>query len=220
MPTLTKLYTMREASQHNTKDDCWVVIDGKIPLDDIGSSDGGGEGEVAPPVNRRKSSFWSVFRMQKSKECKEEREDGKSKIEIEAEENYAHQVMMMRSRSVCVPIASDSSTGNMRSSSVYDVSTYLDEHPGGDDVMVAATGKDATDEFEDAGHSKSARELMETFCIGELDPASPPAIIPELEIPSKKKQLEDLTKQYWTVPVTVVGASVVFIAALYCWHRK
>ncbi|KAL7163736.1 hypothetical protein ACSBR2_039789 [Camellia fascicularis] len=103
---------------------------------------------------------------------------------------------------------------------VYDVSTYLDEHPGGDDVMVAATGKDATDEFEDAGHSKSARELMETFRIGELDPASPPAIIPELEIPSKKKQLEDLTKQYWTVPVTVVGVSVVFIAALYCWHRK
>ncbi|KAI7994891.1 Cytochrome b5 isoform A [Camellia lanceoleosa] len=132
MPTLTKLYTMREASQHNTKDDCWVVIDGKV----------------------------------------------------------------------------------------YDVSTYLDEHPGGDDVMVAATGKDATDEFEDAGHSKSARELMETFCIGELDPASPPAIIPELEIPSKKKQLEDLTKQYWTVPVTVVGVSVVFIAALYCWRRK
>ncbi|THG05541.1 hypothetical protein TEA_016694 [Camellia sinensis var. sinensis] len=32
MPTLTKLYTMREASQHNTKDDCWVVIDGKIKL--------------------------------------------------------------------------------------------------------------------------------------------------------------------------------------------
>ncbi|XP_052881648.1 cytochrome b5-like isoform X2 [Gossypium arboreum] len=30
MPTLTKLYTMEEASQHNTKDDCWVVIDGKV----------------------------------------------------------------------------------------------------------------------------------------------------------------------------------------------
>ncbi|THG21547.1 hypothetical protein TEA_010916 [Camellia sinensis var. sinensis] len=52
--------------------------------------------------------------MQKSKECKEER-DGKSKIEIEAEENYAHWVMMMRSRSVSVPVASDSSAGNMRS---------------------------------------------------------------------------------------------------------
>ncbi|CAI9096440.1 OLC1v1032591C3 [Oldenlandia corymbosa var. corymbosa] len=51
---------------------------------------------------------------------------------------------------------------------VYDVSAYLDEHPGGDDVLLTATGKDATDEFEDAGHSKSARELMEKFCIGRL----------------------------------------------------
>ncbi|XP_028077913.1 uncharacterized protein LOC114279829 [Camellia sinensis] len=94
-------------------------------LDDIGSSDDGGEGEVAPPVNRRKSSFWSVFRAQKSKECKEEREDGKSKIEIEAEKNYAHQVMMMRSRFVYVPIASDSSTENMRSSSVKSRGLYF-----------------------------------------------------------------------------------------------
>lgn len=30
MPTLTKLFTMEEASEHNTKDDCWVVIDGKV----------------------------------------------------------------------------------------------------------------------------------------------------------------------------------------------
>ena len=30
MPTLSKLYSMQEASEHNTKDDCWVVIDGKV----------------------------------------------------------------------------------------------------------------------------------------------------------------------------------------------
>ncbi|CAA2955621.1 cytochrome b5 [Olea europaea var. sylvestris] len=95
---------------------------------------------------------------------------------------------------------------------VYDVSSYLDEHPGGDDVLLRATGKDATDEFEDAGHSKSARELMESFCIGELDPT--PAI-PKLEIVSKKQELEgvsqkviNLGKQYWVIPVAV-GLSVV-----------
>ncbi|KAI3452914.1 hypothetical protein Pfo_009577 [Paulownia fortunei] len=126
MPTLTKIYTMEEASQHNTNDDCWVVIDGKV----------------------------------------------------------------------------------------YDVSSYLDEHPGGDDVLLRATGKDATDEFEDAGHSKTARELMEQFFIGELDEMPPP--IPELEIVSKKQELKDLpekvlnfSKQYWVVPVAVVGLSVV-----------
>lgn len=75
-------------------------------------------------------------------------------------------------------------------------------------------GKDATDEFEDAGHSKTARELMEQFCIGELDEMPP--TIPELEIVSKKQELEDFpkkvlnfSKQYWVTPVAVVGLSVV-----------
>ncbi|XWS23074.1 hypothetical protein CRYUN_Cryun29cG0090500 [Craigia yunnanensis] len=125
MPTLTKLYTMQEASQHNTKDDCWVVIDGKV----------------------------------------------------------------------------------------YDVTSYLDEHPAGDDVVLEATGKDATDDFEDAGHSKSAKELLQNFYIGELDTSSP--TIPALEISSKKEATDHsqkymhLTKQYWVVPVAIVGISVV-----------
>lgn len=73
-------------------------------------------------------------------------------------------------------------------------------------------GQDATDEFEDAGHSKSARELMEKFFIGELDPTS--TSIPELEIVKKAgknipKKVMAITKQYWFVPVAVVGISVV-----------
>ncbi|CAK7326226.1 unnamed protein product [Dovyalis caffra] len=123
MPTLSKLYKMQEAAQHNTPQDCWVVIDGKV----------------------------------------------------------------------------------------YDVGSYLDEHPGGDDVILATTGKDATDEFEDAGHSNDARELLETFLIGELDPSD--TVIPELEISKKQadytQKLKDFTKQYWAVPVAVVGVSVV-----------
>ncbi|KAG5603592.1 hypothetical protein H5410_025084 [Solanum commersonii] len=124
MPTLTKLFTMEEASEHNTKDDCWVIIDGKV----------------------------------------------------------------------------------------YDVSSYLDEHPGGDDVLLGVTGQDATDEFEDAGHSKSARDLMEKFFIGELDTTS--SSIPELEIVKKAgkdipQKFMEVTKQYWFVPVAVVGISVV-----------
>ncbi|CAG7864688.1 hypothetical protein BRARA_I03111 [Brassica rapa] len=96
---------------------------------------------------------------------------------------------------------------------VYDVTPYMDEHPGGDDVLLAVTGKDATDEFEDAGHSKTARELMEEYFIGELDEASLPEI-PELKIYKKEdpkdsvQKLVDLTKQYWLVPVSVITISV------------
>ncbi|OVA00835.1 Cytochrome b5-like heme/steroid binding domain [Macleaya cordata] len=125
MPTLTKLFTWQEASEHKTRDDCWVIVDGKV----------------------------------------------------------------------------------------YDVTDYLDEHPGGDDVLLKAAGRDATDEFEDAGHSKSAIELMKSYCIGEVDPTSP--LIPELKIstekpkPSFTNKLKDITSQYWAIPVAIVGIAVV-----------
>ena len=65
-------------------------------------------------------------------------------------------------------------------------------------------GKDATDDFEDAGHSKSAKELMETFCIGELDTSSP-----AIRQTDYAQKLMYLTRQYWVVPVAVVSVSVV-----------
>ncbi|XP_047322626.1 cytochrome b5 [Impatiens glandulifera] len=138
MPIITKLYSMEEVAQHNSKEDCWIVIDGKV----------------------------------------------------------------------------------------YEVSSYLDEHPGGDEVILQATGKDATDEFEDAGHSEEAREQLEAFCIGELDQTAP--AIPEMKIVSKKKQssggivpkLTNFTKQQsWVLPVGGVGISLVVVSLLY-YRRK
>lgn len=37
------------------------------------------------------------------------------------------------------------------------------------------TGKDATDDFEDVGHSTSARAMMEDYFVGNIDPASFPS---------------------------------------------
>ncbi|KAL4320081.1 hypothetical protein GQ457_18G024450 [Hibiscus cannabinus] len=61
--------------------------------------------------------------------------------------------------------------------------------------------KDATGDFEDAGHNETAKELMQSFCICELNTSSSP-IIPELEISSQEysQKLMDLTKQYQTIP--------------------
>ncbi|MQL86409.1 hypothetical protein Taro_018936 [Colocasia esculenta] len=58
---------------------------------------------------------------------------------------------------------------------VYDVTPFMDDHPGGDEVLLAATGKDATNDFEDVGHSDSARELMSKYYIGEVDSSTIPA---------------------------------------------
>ncbi|KAJ4760107.1 Cytochrome b5 [Rhynchospora pubera] len=124
MPTITKLYTMKEVAEHNSDDDCWIVVDGKV----------------------------------------------------------------------------------------YDVTSYLDDHPGGADVLISATGKDATEEFEDAGHSKDARNQMKDYCIGELDPTPP---IPEMEVFRKDDPLSSFftskTAKVWAIPaaVTVLGVSIV-----------
>mmetsp|Transcript_1464 Transcript_1464/g.1653 ORF Transcript_1464/g.1653 Transcript_1464/m.1653 type:complete len:145 (-) Transcript_1464:991-1425(-) len=55
---------------------------------------------------------------------------------------------------------------------VYDVTKYLDDHPGGPEIICDVAGKDATEEFEDTGHSQEARDILKEFKIGkaELDP--------------------------------------------------
>ncbi|XP_062222608.1 cytochrome b5-like [Phragmites australis] len=61
------------------------------------------------------------------------------------------------------------------SGKVYDVTPFMEEHPGGDEVLLASTGKDATTDFQDIGHTDSAKELMPQYCIGEVDAATIPA---------------------------------------------
>nr|XP_003406294.1 cytochrome b5 [Loxodonta africana] len=54
---------------------------------------------------------------------------------------------------------------------VYDVTKFLNEHPGGEEVLREQAGGDATENFEDVGHSTDAREMSKTFIVGELHPA-------------------------------------------------
>ncbi|TKY61224.1 Cytochrome b5 isoform E [Spatholobus suberectus] len=58
---------------------------------------------------------------------------------------------------------------------VYDITPFLDDHPGGDEVLLTATEKDATVDFEDVGHSDSAIEMMEKYFIGKVDTSTLPA---------------------------------------------
>ncbi|KAI3958202.1 hypothetical protein MKW92_029492 [Papaver armeniacum] len=61
------------------------------------------------------------------------------------------------------------------SGKVYDVTEFMEDHPGGDQVLLTAAGKDATDDFEDVGHSESAREMLVKYYIGEIDSSTIPA---------------------------------------------
>ncbi|KAM0252868.1 hypothetical protein ACHAQJ_007498 [Trichoderma viride] len=51
---------------------------------------------------------------------------------------------------------------------VYDTSKFIDEHPGGEEVLLDVAGQDATEAFEDVGHSDEARETLEQLLVGTL----------------------------------------------------
>ncbi|KAJ1643810.1 hypothetical protein J3B02_006181 [Coemansia erecta] len=56
---------------------------------------------------------------------------------------------------------------------VYDVTKFLDEHPGGEEVILENAGIDATEAFEDIGHSEDARSMLKDYFIGDLEGKAP-----------------------------------------------
>lgn len=73
---------------------------------------------------------------------------------------------------------------------VYDVTKFLDDHPGGEEVLLEQGGKNATEIFEDVSHSADAKELMKKYLIGEL---------PESEriVKNVKQQAEDRATKHF-----------------------
>jgi len=51
---------------------------------------------------------------------------------------------------------------------VYNASSFVDEHPGGEEVLLDVGGQDATEAFEDVGHSDEAREILDGLLVGTL----------------------------------------------------
>lgn len=51
---------------------------------------------------------------------------------------------------------------------VYDLTPFIDLHPGGASVLNAYIGRDATGAFEAIGHSTQAREWAEKYRVGEI----------------------------------------------------
>ncbi|KAM0989656.1 hypothetical protein ACFX15_013056 [Malus domestica] len=90
---------------------------------------------------------------------------------------------------------------------VYDVTKFLEDHPGGDDVLVSATGKDATDDFEDVGHSDNARDMLKDFYVGEIDAST----IPKSTTPKQPHYNQDKTSEFivkllqFLVPIAILG---------------
>ncbi|KAI7845034.1 hypothetical protein COHA_001400 [Chlorella ohadii] len=96
---------------------------------------------------------------------------------------------------------------------VYDVTPFLDEHPGGFDTLVSNSGKDATEEFEEIGHSRAAKEMLGKYYIGEFAggaPAKKPAKRPVAAgATAGSSTLASLIKAL--LPILIVLAAVYYV---------
>ncbi|KAI9297344.1 cytochrome b5 [Neoconidiobolus thromboides FSU 785] len=68
--------------------------------------------------------------------------------------------------------SSDSDLYLIVNGNVYDVTKFIQEHPGGEEVLLELGGQDATEAYLDIGHSESADKLLESYKVGTIDPDS------------------------------------------------
>ncbi|TFK95231.1 cytochrome b5-like heme/steroid binding domain-containing protein [Pterulicium gracile] len=94
------------------------------------------------------------------------------------------------------------------SGKVYDVSKFIDEHPGGDEVLLAQAGQDATDSFEDVGHSDEAREFLPDFYVGDIDEAAVGVLKKEVKAAAQSLQtaIDPGSNFTFLIPVALLGA--------------
>jgi hypothetical protein len=55
---------------------------------------------------------------------------------------------------------------------VLDVTRFLHDHPGGEDILLDVSGRDASREFAEVGHSADARARLLDMAVGTIRPAS------------------------------------------------
>lgn len=94
---------------------------------------------------------------------------------------------------------------------VYDITPFLDQHPGGEEVLLDHAGKDATEAFEDVGHSEDARNMLAKYLVGDL-PAEEKASAKKKEnkAPGAPAENSDSWTRLIVVAVVLAAAAVAY----------
>ncbi|XP_076172515.1 cytochrome b5 [Ptiloglossa arizonensis] len=98
---------------------------------------------------------------------------------------------------------------------VYDVTKFLKEHPGGEEVLLSTAGKDATKCFDEIGHTTEAVVLRETYKIGTVD--GPVPVGSSMTIDTSTANNDNLEKKTENiqlsryVPMLIVGGVAIFL---------
>lgn len=100
---------------------------------------------------------------------------------------------------------------------VYDVTEFLEEHPGGAEVLLDNAGRDASQCFRDVGHSDIALEWRKQFLVGELVEEDKRELVeraPLLDDPADELTLTSLLN-VWGPPALLAMLAATFYVYLF-----
>ncbi|KAF3321758.1 Cytochrome B5 isoform D [Carex littledalei] len=101
---------------------------------------------------------------------------------------------------------------------VYDVTKFLEDHPGGEEVLLHASASgDATDAFENVGHSTAAVSMMESYLIGSVEGYVPPYVASG-EASSRPTTYAEANKEKQATFVDYLLPVLVLIFAIVAWY--
>jgi len=91
---------------------------------------------------------------------------------------------------------------------VYNVAKFIDEHPGGEEVILNEAGKDATDAYDDVGHSDEANALLPGMLVGDFETGAG-SQVKNTSTPSSQaaeKAVQTTSNAMYFVPLAVLTA--------------
>ncbi|XP_075441589.1 cytochrome b5 isoform X2 [Ascaphus truei] len=93
-------------------------------------------------------------------------------------------------------------------------SVFPKRHPGGEEVLREQAGGDATETFEDIGHSTDARTMSKEFIVGELHPDDRSKIQKPVDTLLTTSESDSSWWTNWIIP----GLSALIVAVMYRFY--
>lgn len=112
---------------------------------------------------------------------------------------------------------------NAKNATVYNVTDYVRDHPGGVDVLLDVAGKDATDAYDEVGHSEDADDILRSYLIGVAEESAKSRrskavkLVQQVDAPSS--QSNPVQKKSSAALMPVVAGTAIVAASVYAASR-
>ena len=93
---------------------------------------------------------------------------------------------------------------------VYDITKFLEDHPGGEEVLLEQAGGFATEAFDDVGHSTDAKEIMKQYHIGTVAEEDREHIRTTGSHPAGTDSQNEKSWTSWLIPLAIAAAVAFF----------